>query len=150
MPEILTKGKEVALLGVGEFLVTAKQVAEILNKEKGLQPTVVNVRFVKPLDIEAYTELFSTHKVIVTFENNSIVGGYGSAATELLHKLDLKQKPDIFYVGIPDRFIPHGDNNLLFNMLGLDAYSIANSIIKFIEKEGVFDKVKAFFTTHRS
>lgn len=150
VPEILTKGKEIALLGVGDFLSIAHQVAEILNKEKGLQLTIVNARFVKPLDIETYTEIFSNHKLIVTLENNSIIGGYGAAIAELLHKLDIKQKPEILTFGIPDRFIPHGDNNLIFNMLGIDAYSIAKNIGEFIDNKDIIGRVKAFFTSHKS
>jgi 1-deoxy-D-xylulose-5-phosphate synthase len=131
-PETLRKGKTVALVGIGDFVTLAREVVEQLQ-EHAIKPTLVDGRFIKPLDKAYYTRLFNSHQLIVTLENNSITGGFGSAIGELLHSCTLKQQPDLLSVGLPDMFMPHGDRNTLLGKMNLDAASINSSIAKRLE-----------------
>jgi 1-deoxy-D-xylulose-5-phosphate synthase len=128
VPKIIKKGKEIVLLGLGDFFTLAQQTADILC-EKGFKPTLVDPRFVKPLDAAFYTSLAEKHRLMVTFENNSLAGGYGSGVTELLHTLDLKKKADILPIGLPDTFITHGERATLLKIMQLDAPSVAERIV---------------------
>jgi len=126
-PRIISKGKNVALIGLGDFLPIAKKTAETLGKE-GIQPTLIDGRFVKPLAIEEYTAIFEKHDLIVTLENNSLCGGFGSAVTELLHALPLKKKPEILTIGLPDSFVTHGERSLLLKSLDITPEAIVPRI----------------------
>ncbi|MBN1759687.1 MAG: 1-deoxy-D-xylulose-5-phosphate synthase [Chitinispirillaceae bacterium] len=128
-PETLRKGKSIALVGVGDFVALAREVA-ILLQEHGIKSTIIDGRFIKPLDRNFYFRLFKAHQLIVTFENNSVAGGFGSAVGELLYSLDLKNRPDLLTVGLPDMFIPHGDRNVLLKKMELDAVSLTARILK--------------------
>jgi 1-deoxy-D-xylulose-5-phosphate synthase len=129
VPDTVIKGKSIALVGIGDFFELAQSVVQLLQKQS-IKPTLVDARFAKPLDGEYYSRLLNTHRLIVTFENNSVTGGFGSGVTELLHSLRLKHKPDIITVGLPDRFIPHGERSTLLHTMSLDAPSIAAAIAR--------------------
>ena len=111
---------EIALLVFGSLLAPALQAAEKLNA------TVVNMRFVKPLDTALLAQIVESHELLVTIEENVIAGGAGSAVNEwlasegyLIHILNL---------GLPDRFVEHGDPKTLLASCGLDAEGICQSI----------------------
>jgi len=113
-------GQRVAILAFGTLLYSALEVAE------GIDATVANMRFVKPLDVELIKSLATDHDYFVTIEDGSIAGGAGSACLEALSKLGIN-KP-LLQLGLPDEFIEHGDYNLLMTKCGLDVEGISNSI----------------------
>ena len=113
-------GQRVVILAFGTLLYSALEVAE------GIDATVANMRFVKPLDIELIKSLATDHDYFVTIEDGSIAGGAGSACLEALSKLGIN-KP-LLQLGLPDEFIEHGDYNLLMTKCGLDVEGISNSI----------------------
>ena len=115
--EIRRAGKRVAILAFGAMLKPALEAGEFLDA------TVVNMRFVKPLDTEVILELARTHELLVTVEEHQVMGGAGSAVSEVL---DGGTK--ILLLGLPDRFIDHGDPARLLASVGLDAEGIQKSI----------------------
>jgi len=97
---------------------------------KGINPTVVNARFIKPIDEELLRKLIKNHKIIVTVEDNVLMGGFGSAILETLNRWRIKR--DVLSLGIPDRFIEHGSRNLLLEKIGLSKEGIALRIEEFV------------------
>jgi 1-deoxy-D-xylulose-5-phosphate synthase len=120
--EIRREGKEIAILAFGTMLAPSIVAANELNA------TVANMRFVKPLDVELVKQLAQTHAALVTVEEGAIMGGAGSAVAEALAEAGIV-KP-LLHLGLPDRFIDHGDAGQLLAMCGLDAQGIAASIRK--------------------
>lgn len=130
---LIFSGEEVAILAVGK-MVTNSLLAREMLLAKGINPTIVNARFVKPLDEELLHTIAGTHKHIVTIEDGTIVGGFGSAVAEFLTKYKYKTELHIF--GIPDKFVEHGSQEELHTQLELDPPGIArrveNSISEFM------------------
>ncbi|RUS66183.1 1-deoxy-D-xylulose-5-phosphate synthase [Saezia sanguinis] len=122
--EIRREGKNVAILAFGTLLYPALEAAEQLDA------TVVNMRSVKPLDIELLEQIARAHETIVTIEEGCIAGGAGSAVMEALQRLKLARP--VLQLGLPDQFIEHGDSQKLKNMHGLDAAGIARSVQAFL------------------
>jgi 1-deoxy-D-xylulose-5-phosphate synthase len=122
--EIRRQGKNVAILAFGTLLYPALEAAEQLDA------TVVNMRSVKPLDIELLEQVAHAHETIVTIEEGCIAGGAGSAVMEALQRLKLARP--VLQLGLPDQFIEHGDSQKLKNMHGLDAAGIARSVQAFL------------------
>jgi 1-deoxy-D-xylulose-5-phosphate synthase len=120
--EIRRQGKKVAILAFGSMLQPALQAAE------GLGATVVNMRFVKPLDSELVRQLAAAHELLVSVEENSVMGGAGSAVAELLEAACIV-KP-LLQLGLPDRFIEHGGHEAMLAACGLDAAGIRAAIEK--------------------
>jgi 1-deoxy-D-xylulose-5-phosphate synthase len=118
--EIRRRGKGVAILAFGTLLYPALQAGEALNA------TVVNMRWAKPLDLDLLYKVASEHDAIVTVEEGAIAGGAGSAVLEAL-QANGKVLP-VLNLGLPDRFIEHGDPGKLLSMLGLDAQGVEASI----------------------
>lgn len=121
---IARKGKKVAVLAFGSMLAPALAAAETLDA------TVANMRFVKPIDIDLIAELAKNHDLIVTVEENAIMGGAGTAVVEAMQTLYL-QTP-ILCLGLPDVFIEHGVHETMLAECGLDAKGIIASIEKAI------------------
>jgi 1-deoxy-D-xylulose-5-phosphate synthase len=113
-------GHRIALLAFGSMVPPALVAAEELDA------TVANMRFVKPLDVALVQQLARSHDALVTIEENAIMGGAGSAVLETLAAFDLATP--VLQLGLPDRFIDHGDPVLLMKECGLDAAGIASSI----------------------
>jgi 1-deoxy-D-xylulose-5-phosphate synthase len=113
-------GKRLAILAFGTLLYPALDVGEALNA------TVVNMRFVKPLDVDLLKAVATNHDYLVTIEDGAIMGGAGSACLEALIQLNIT-KP-VLQLGLKDEFIEHGDYNLLMSRCGLDADGIKTSI----------------------
>ena len=113
-------GKRLAILAFGTLLYPALDVGEVLNA------TVVNMRFVKPLDVDLLKAVATNHDYLVTIEDGAIMGGAGSACLEALIQLNIN-KP-VLQLGLKDEFIEHGDYNLLMSRCGLDADGIKTSI----------------------
>lgn len=118
--EIRRQGKNVAILAFGTMLVPALKAGETLNA------TVVNMRFIKPLDTALVAELAANHDLIVTVEEGSVMGGAGSAVAEALAAAGIV-KP-LLQLGLPDKFIDHGDAPQLLAQCGLDAAGITASV----------------------
>ncbi|WP_375537975.1 1-deoxy-D-xylulose-5-phosphate synthase [Gilliamella apicola] len=116
-------GESIALLNFGTLLPEVLQVAEQINA------TVIDMRFVKPLDEKVLLHISQSHNILVTIEENSIKGGAGSAVNEFL--LSKKIKCDILNIGLPDVFIPQGSQQEMRDELGLNAKHIIDKINKF-------------------
>jgi 1-deoxy-D-xylulose-5-phosphate synthase len=114
------QGKRVAILAFGTLLYPA------LNVGDEIDATVVNMRFVKPLDVDLIKTLAQDHDYFVSVEDGSIQGGAGSACLEAMSEMGI-EKP-FLQLGLPDRFIDHGDYNLLMSKCGLDAKGMSASI----------------------
>ena len=122
--EIRRTGVRVALLAFGSLLAPALEAGDILNA------TVANMRFVKPLDHALVRELAFGHDLLVTIEENSVIGGAGAEVARSLEEQGLNTR--LARLGLPDRFTEHGDSTVLLAQLGLDAASIAESIKRLI------------------
>ena len=116
---VVSKGSDGVILALGEEVLTALSAAKKLHKETGKSLTVVDVRFIKPLDKNMLLQLFNDNKKIVTLENNVIAGGFASALLEFCALNEIRDV-DIFPIGLPDQFIEHGTISELKNKYGLD------------------------------
>jgi 1-deoxy-D-xylulose-5-phosphate synthase len=125
--ELRRKGHKIALLVFGTLLSTALEAAEILDA------SVVNMRFVKPLDTEIIMQMTQQHKLLVTIEENVIMGGAGSAVNEYL-QAQANSIP-VLNLGLPDRFIDHGQSATLLAECGLNAAGIIRSIKKMFKED---------------
>ena len=114
------KGNKVALLVFGTLLSNAREVAEILDT------TLINMRFVKPLDEQLLQKIATEHELIVTLEDNAIAGGAGSAVSEFLNMQAINTP--VLQLGFPDKYIEHGETDELLASWGLDSQGILNSI----------------------
>ncbi|EXI79376.1 MAG: 1-deoxy-D-xylulose-5-phosphate synthase [Candidatus Accumulibacter appositus] len=118
--EIRRRGAEVALLAFGSMLTPALEAAEELNA------TVANMRFVKPIDRELILALAAEHSLLVSVEENSLIGGAGSEVERVLEEVAGTTR--LLRLGIPDRFIDHGDQALLLTEIGLDGDGIVAAV----------------------
>jgi len=130
--EKISEGRDIAILAVGKYVQRAVQVKELLKKY-GYNVTVINARFIRPMDIEILDETLRTHKYIITMEDGSLNGGFGSAVGEYI--LDNSYTNALLRFGIPDRFIGHGKIELLERDLGLLPEQMAEKIKEFISQE---------------
>jgi 1-deoxy-D-xylulose-5-phosphate synthase len=128
--EILKTGKDIAVLAVGTMVNKALITADELEKEN-ISIEVVNMRFIKPIDEEIIKNIAGRFKKIITLEENSIIGGFGSAVMEALQKNEIYNVA-VFCKGIPDEFIEHGTVEQLYKVIGLDNDSIKDFIKKVI------------------
>ncbi len=120
--EVRRHGQRVAILAFGTLLYPALEAAEHLDA------TVANMRFAKPLDVALVTELARSHDAIVTIEEGCTMGGAGSAVLEALAEAGIDTP--VLVMGLPDRFIEHGDAAVLMGMCGLDAAGIEKAIVQ--------------------
>lgn len=123
--ELIFEGEETALLSVGSMVETAVEVREKLKADK-INATLVNARFIKPLDTKILDRLALKHKKIVTMEENVKNGGFGMAVSEYMQKYHPEVKVQI--IALPDAFITHGNPKLLKAKAGIDADSIYGAI----------------------
>jgi 1-deoxy-D-xylulose-5-phosphate synthase len=132
--EILRNGDDVLLLGYGTMVNTALQVAEIL-KEHGVEATVINARFVKPLDTDLILPLAERIGKVVTLEEGCLMGGFGSAVAEAL--LDRNILVPVKRFGIPDLLVEHAEPNQSYADLGLTSSQISEQVLKafFVQKQ---------------
>lgn len=114
------KGEKIALLAFGSLVSNALIVGE------EMKATVVDMRFVKPLDKALILEISKTHSQIITLEENAVAGGAGSAVSEFLSSQNIQIA--VKHIGIPDEFIEHGDPADLFNHCRLDVNGIKEQI----------------------
>jgi 1-deoxy-D-xylulose-5-phosphate synthase len=126
--EVLRKGRDVAVVGYGTMANAALAAAELLDRD-GVNATVINARFVKPLDEDAILSLTQHHGLIVTAEDAYLAGGFGSAVLELLERHQLSDQVRVVRLGVPDEIVPHGDPQKLLSGYGLDPEGIRNAVI---------------------
>jgi 1-deoxy-D-xylulose-5-phosphate synthase len=130
--EVLREGGEVAIVAYGSMVQPSLKAAEQLARD-GIESTVVNARFVKPLDSGLILALARTRRLIVTIEEAYLAGGFGSAVLELLEENGLQDKVKVVRMGIPDRFVTHGDPKLLLAKYGLDPDGIFTRVKESVE-----------------
>ena len=126
--EVLREGERVALLGYGYGVSLALGAADLLAAEHGLEPTVADARFAKPLDTDLIERLVSDHDVLVTVEENVLAGGFGSAVVEELADRDLAGRARVIRLGLPDRYVTHGKPALLREEVGLTPEAVAGRV----------------------
>ena len=126
--EMLYEEKDIALFALGSMVSTGEHVREKL-KAKGHSCTLVNARFVKPLDTEMIDRLCENHKLIVTMEENVLRGGMGMCITKYIH--DKYPGIRVIQIALPDAYVEHGNVTALREMLGIDS----DSVIRRIESE---------------
>lgn len=131
--EKLIEGEHVALLALGSMVIYSLKAANIL-KEQGINCEVVNMRFAKPLDTKLLNEIAARFNKIITIEENALPGGFGSAVVEYF--IDNNYKNDILRIGLPDKFVDHGTQEELHNLLGIDP-------------EGLVERIKQFYKTNK-
>lgn len=129
--EVLEKGKEIAILAVGNMVRTAVQVTENLRK-KGYEPTLVNMRFVKPLDTELLDIIKEDHSLIVTMEENVKSGGFGEQV--MTYYGSGMHGPAVRIVAIEDRFVPHGSVEDLMRQQQMDSDSVTERVLQWQTK----------------
>ena len=128
--EVLIEGGDLLILAIGSMVKPSLDAAEILKAHK-IHPTVVNCRFVKPLDEQLILDYGKTIKNIITVEENVLAGGFGCAVMECLEKNDI-YNVRIKRIGLPDRFVLHGSQEILLKENGLTAENIAKTAKRFL------------------
>jgi len=123
--EILHQGERVALVGYGSGVSKSLAAAEIL-REAGIDATVVDARFAKPIDIGLMAQVAAEHDLVVTVEEGVLQGGFGSAVWESLNEAGVECR--LLRVGLPDRFVTHGAPALLHQEVGFTAERIAERV----------------------
>jgi len=116
----ISNGKKVVILAFGSMVAPSTEAALAINA------SVVNMRFIKPLDIALIEAMATTHDLVVTVEENSLMGGAGSAVMEAMQSLNLTTPT--LCLGLPDRFIEHGVHETMLAQCGLDSTGIINTI----------------------
>ncbi len=127
-PEIVKQGQNILILSIGEMVGSALDVGKELEKD-GLSPTIVNMRFVKPISKEKLKSLVDAYKYVFTIEAGTIIGGLGSAVLEFMDFNNIISKK-VEVIGYPDAFIPHGTKTKLLEEIGLSVPQIADRIRK--------------------
>jgi 1-deoxy-D-xylulose-5-phosphate synthase len=118
--QVKRQGEKVAILAFGSMVTAAEQAAEQINA------TVVNMRFVKPLDTDIINHIADSHDLLITIEENAVMGGAGSAVNEYLREIN--HPVAIKLMGLPDTFIEHGVHSSMLSECGLDATGILHTI----------------------
>ena len=133
--EILQEGEGVAILAVGSMVGMVFEAKNKINQNLGFSPTLVNARFIKPLDSELLIELCASHKTLLTIEEGVLSGGFGSTVSTFLHENNFTNK--LIRLGIPDNFVEHASRKELLEDLGLTSDNII-SLLKIKENEIIY------------
>jgi 1-deoxy-D-xylulose-5-phosphate synthase len=131
--EVLREGCDGTLLALGSMVIPALEAAGELEKQHGISLTVVNARFVKPLDAALILELAGKSGILITIEENALQGGFGTAILELLEEHALSDIR-VLRLGYPDSYIPQGEQHELRAILGLDPAGIGASVRSFLSR----------------
>lgn len=126
--QILMTGKDLLLIALGHTCQTALKVRELLLSQ-GIEATVVDPVFIKPLDFELFTHLLSTHRFVATIEEHALNGGMGMIINNFLVQNGIRQA-EVLNFGVPDMWVQFGSNTELMRELGLDPNSIAERILE--------------------
>ncbi|CAN5490682.1 1-deoxy-D-xylulose-5-phosphate synthase [soil metagenome] len=130
--EVLRDGTEAVIIAYGSMVNPAIEAAKSLERD-GIETTVVNARFVKPLDHDLILALSKSHRLIITVEEAYLAGGFGSAVIELLEENGLLDKLKVVRMGVPDEIVTHGDPKFLLARYGLDADGISIKVKECLE-----------------
>ena len=133
--EVLRRGLDLAIVALGSMVYPALEAAALLETE-GISPTVVNARFIKPLDLELYGSLVREHSAVLTVEEGALLGGFGSSLAVELEKV--RNGLRMQALGIPDRFFEHGKREILLKEAGLTADSIVRAAQELVERGSVY------------
>lgn len=125
--EVRRTGKRIALLAFGSMVAPAEAVAEQFDA------SVVNMRFVRPLDKDCIRAMAESHERIVTLEENVIAGGAGSAIAEALTQMELVRP--ILHIGLPDAYVQHAERDEQLELVGLDAAGIQQRISEWLNNK---------------
>lgn len=127
---IVHEGKDIAIIGVGKAMEDAEIIYQDLkDKLPGIDPYLINPRFLKPLDTNLLTKIEKKIHTIITIEDNALIGGFGSMIKSHFSNSDVK----VYSFGIPDEFITHGTIDQLKNMIGISAEKITKEIISILK-----------------
>ena len=126
--EILRNGEGLALLAIGNMVQKALEVAKVLELE-GTSATVVNMRFLKPLDTALVEEVAAHSTHIAVIEENSVIGGLGSAVIDCLNEKGLNRP--VLKIALPDAFVTHGSMEDLYREIGFDTPAMTEKIKRF-------------------
>ncbi len=124
--EVIYREKDIALLAVGSMVEVAAEVRDRL-KAAGYHVTLVNARFVRPIDEQCIDELINTHSLLVTLEENVLNGGYGEKVVAYVNRIG--KKADVLTVALPNVYVEHGNIKVLRQHSGIDAESVTAKII---------------------
>ena len=130
--EIVRKGQDIIIMGIGSTVVPALEAAEHLALWD-IDAMVINARFVRPLDAELIIDVTNRTKKMVTVEENVLSGGFGAAVLELLAKAEISDVR-VKRLGIPDEFVPHGKQEILRSLYHMDALGIARECADFLAR----------------
>ena len=124
--ETLNNGKKVAILATGSMVEIAIKSIEVINSKFSFNPTVVNCRFIKPLDTKMLDEIISSHEILITMEEGILTGGFGSSIVNYTKNMNIT----IETMGIKDEYVEHGTRKELLDLVGLNTDSLINLIEK--------------------
>ena len=133
--EALADGEDLAFLAVGTMVDHACQAREKLM-EDGISAAVINCRFVKPMDLEMLDDLADRYQVLITVEENTIEGGFGSGVARYLSD-QMRAGQRVHILGIPDRFFQHGSQGTLRDEAGISPEAIATTAQRVVAREPV-------------
>lgn len=125
--EVIYEEEDIALLCVGSMIPVGEKIHEVITTSGG-KCTLVNARFVKPIDEEAILQLCKNHSVLVTMEENVSSGGFGQKVLEYISNFDAERKISVITIAIPDEYVEHGNVEVLKREVGLDYQSIIDKI----------------------
>ena len=130
--ELLTEGNDIAILAVGSMVDVAQNTLKLL-KNDNINITLVNCRFIKPIDEKMLENIFKSHKKIITIEEGTVLGGFGSSILEYASLKNITA--NIKVLGIPDQFIQHGPRSELLDDIGLSKNKLYNTIKEILNEE---------------
>ena len=133
--EVLRSGSDLAIVALGSMVYPALEAAALLEAQ-GISATVVNARFVKPLDLGLYRSLVHEHSAILTVEEAATLGGFGSSLAVELEGMRNGLRMQV--MGIPDRFFEHGRREILLREAGLTSDSITRVALELLERGAVY------------
>lgn len=128
--EIVKKGDNIIIWALGHMLHPALAAAETLQ-EKGISACVINPRFIKPFDLDMLAEMINRRLPMITIEENSLAGGFGSLVAE--HAVEMGHSAGMLRIGLPDSFVQHGSQSELRRLLKIDAPGIAERITEWLQ-----------------
>lgn len=127
--EVIERESQIALLAAGSMVKTAVEVREVL-KSKGYECSLINARFIKPLDTELITELAKNHQILVTMEENVINGGFGEHVVRYLNESAIENSQiKVINIAIPDEYVEHGNVEILRQEIGIDKEYVVRRIL---------------------
>ncbi|MBC8214062.1 MAG: 1-deoxy-D-xylulose-5-phosphate synthase [Candidatus Marinimicrobia bacterium] len=127
--EVLNEGSNVAILAVGSMVEIAQNSLKKIKEILGFTPTVVNARFIKPMDENLLKEVLSKYESILTIEEGSLIGGFGSGVVDFAK--GIKSNSNILTMGIPDNYVEHATRSELLDILQLNTAGIINKLKEF-------------------